>query len=355
MQLKTAAIVTSAIVAAGAVGLGVGTSGRGGDAKRAPYRPEQSPDQGRISQLLEELDASRERERALEQLVKARREPIASRSAGRPEEAEPARKKGSDDSSPEEIPPGLWKAAQGLEVGEFALRAALRAEEGLKSLYHKVSEEKRSELERAAHQSLRELAALGEKGFLGIVALLRSGHQGIWFDRMIRETWAPGWGWEHHLIAVAEDPSVQEYPRWTALSGLGMADTHEVRRFLLDYVERSRDSGLFMSAAKALGTLGEQEGARHVEDKLFRTGWDEAVRPHLLVALGQMGGSEAERILVEYLRNPKAGHLTEAVSALMHVNQAGGVQEAANILDGPRGAQLNKTERDWLEKFAGRK
>ena len=105
---------------------------------------------------------------------------------------------------------------------------------------------------------------------MAILVLLRSGLSGVWFDRLLRESWSPGW--ERHLMAAAQDPAVPRFPRWSLLSSLGVADTPEVRRFLLDFVERSQDAGLFMNAANALGTLREPAGARHIEDKLMRPG-----------------------------------------------------------------------------------
>jgi len=348
MRPKSAILVACVGLACGAAGLGLGASWRATEqpGPRAP-RPE---DGVRAAQLMLELDAAHARAAALQRRLDARQAPEPSSDAPA---AQAERKPGAE---PDEIPvpEAILEAATATGVTPPPLQAALRARKILDQLVHahSMGTEDRGRLELEAHKVLTELKAQGEEGYLAVLALLRGGEYGLYYTRMLKETWAPGW--ERHLMDLVGDAEVTSLSRSSALAGLGAVDTPHVRRFLLDYLERAEDPELFHGAANALGTLGEPEGARHVRDKLHRRGW-EGLRPHLFVALGLMGGDEAKRVILEYLDDPRSNtDMFYAVSALLRIDPAVAAEEAAKVLDGPRAKSLSKVGREYMERWAGR-
>jgi RNA polymerase sigma-70 factor (ECF subfamily) len=378
MKFKTAAMLATMIVAVGAVGVEVSRLDRGGrDVIRLPRRSE---DAG-LAVLLRELEATQEMDSALHTPSAGREAPpvtapkalaIASVSAGRG-----ARNRKAAGSRGGTIVPaikvtagqlrigrpasgvlvqaafhgstrtqGIEATAQELSVGRPALDAARKAE---RTIRKRISGKPPPSIEQELDGALREFAAYGEEGYRAVIALLRSGRVVIGLSRLLRRVWGPGF--ERHLLAAARDSSVPKHSRRAALGALGSVDTPEVRQFLLDIAERSTDPGLFCSAASALGSLHEWRGARFVEDKLLHTGWY-GVRPYLLAALGHMGGSDAESVLLRYIRNPRADLLHRAVLALNRINVVLAQEEAARILASPSAGSLTKEERRCLGQLA---
>ncbi|MHC4133950.1 MAG: HEAT repeat domain-containing protein [Planctomycetota bacterium] len=350
MNPKSAILMACVGLACGAVGLGLGASWRAANQADPGPRAPRSEDGLRAAQLMLELDAARARASSLQRQIDAM-PPAEPSSDAAPEQAE--RKPAAGDEPDElPVPEAILEAATATGVTPPTLRTAMKARKILNQLVHaSLGTEDRGRLELEAHKVLTELKAQGEEGYLAVLALLRGGEYGIYYTRMLKETWAPGW--ERHLLGLVGDAEVTPLSRSSALAGLGVVDTPEVRRFLLDYLERAEDPGLFHGAANALGTLGETEGARHVRDKLHRRGW-EGRRPHLLVALGSMGGDEAKRVILEYLDDPRSTDMFYAVSALLRIDPAAAAEEAAKVLDGPRAKTLSKVGREWMERWAGR-
>lgn len=344
MKYKTATIVAGAILAAGAAGVGVGalSTGRRGE---PPARAAHAPDR-QTAELSRELEASRARERdLLAQLDAAQAapdRPEAAGSSGAAHRRAPAQR---PERSALRYPEALRRAADAMEARAPALQAALDAEEAVRTQYRDVLDEE-------AREALKELGGHGEEGYLAVLALLRGGREGAWFERLLKETWSPGY--EIHLIAAAADPQMPIYGRYTALDAMGGADTPETRRFLLELVRESEDVGLFYNAAGALGELHESAAARDVADKLLRPGW-EGVQAHLLTALGGMGGPEAERVLLEYLANPEAGEHFYAVAALMRINPEAGSREAARYLASRSPEQVGEVALPYFRMWAERK
>ncbi len=356
MKVKGAIVIASVGLASGAVGLGLGGSWDTVDRARPGERARRTDDGLRVAELMLELDAARERaasfQRQLEERQaseRGRATEAVTREAGaeaKSGDAEQSSRNESDEDLP--IPEAIRLAAKSTGVTTPAIRAAMKARQTLAELVGAHS----GQLELEAHKALAELKSYGEEGYLAVLALLRGGEYGIYFERMLKETWALGW--EQHLLALVDDAEVTTFSRSSALVGLGHADTPLVRRFLLDHLERTDDAGLFRGAAGALGTLGEAEGARFIADKLHRQGWN-GIRAHLFVALGGMGGDEARRIIVEYLDDEDAtADLFYAVSALVRIDPDAAAVRAARILDGPRGARLSKIGRKYMEIWARR-
>ncbi len=334
MKYKTAVIVTAAIAATGLVGVGIGASLRGGSDAGAAERVARAPHGPDLSR---ELAASRERERILAEQLDAAH-------AASTEPSATDDRPGKESGGLPARDPKLQRAAETLKVGAKALQAALEAEDAVRGQYQN------EKLDEEALDALKGLQDHGEEGFLAVLALLRGGRQGVWFDRLLREAWSPGY--EAHLIAAAGDPAFPLFSRHSILRAMGGADTPETRRFLLDLVAKCEDVGLFYNAAGALGDLREPAAARHVEDKLLRPGWD-GVRPHLLVALGKMGDLEAERILLDYLAHPKSENHFYAISSLMDLDPDAGAREAARFLGSRAAEGANAVELIYLKLWAG--
>ena len=334
MKYKTAAIVTAAVAATGIVGVGIGTALPGRSDTEPALRVARAPQD---ADLQRELESALERERVLVEQLAAARAASAERPVAEQQAAKQRGRRRSRD-------PKLLRAAQALKVPAPALAAALEAEEAVRNQHQQAK------LDETALEALRELNSHGEQGLLAVMALLRGGRQGAWFERLLREAWSPGY--EAHLITAAGDPAFPRSARYTILRAMGAADTPETRRFLLDLVAESEDAGLFYSAAGALGELREPAAAPHFEDKLLRPSW-RGVRPHLLGALGRMGGPRAARILLDYLAHPKAGDHFYAIAALRQIDVEAGSREAARYLGSRPPEDVSKVFLPYLEQWAG--
>jgi hypothetical protein len=244
----------------------------------------------------------------------------------------------------ERNPEKLRKIAEEMHVGETVIVSALRAEKLLSQTYAQRVDKSVGE---AAESALADLAGYGVEGYRGVLAMIRTGYQGTWFVRLVKTTYQPGY--EDELIAVANDESVAEFARWSALESLQIADTPAVREFLRKYMaEHDDDSGLFMSAALALGALGDAQSAHLVRDKLFRDRWS-GVRGYLITALGGMGGDDAREVLVGFIRDERAERVAGAFRALAQVDIEAARDEAGRFFDTERGKTVSDYDRRLIE------
>ncbi len=81
-----------------------------------------------------------------------------------------------------------------------------------------------------------------------------------------------------------------------------------------------------------------------MRDKLFRDGWA-GVEPHLIRALGEMGGCVARDILVEYVRDDRARHASSAFVALRGIDPRLAAESAEQFLATARGTELRPSQR----------
>jgi hypothetical protein len=380
MKCKTAAMLTTAIVAVGGVGTGV--SSLDGDAHDVVRLSRRSED-ARVAVLLRDREAAREAVQSPQTLSAGREAPVVTTpgawgialflNRGRVRNKMAASFRGRKFAPAIKAMAGEFRIggpasraflpvaissqtptrdieaiAQELGVGKPALDAARKAE---RTIRKRIGGKPPPDIDQELDGALQELAAYGEEGYRAVIVLLRSGRVVIGLSRLLRTVRAPGF--ERHLVAVVRDSSVPKHSRRSALGALSSVDTPEVRQLLLDIVERSTDPCLFCSAASALGSLHEWRGARFVEDKLLRKGWH-GVRTYLLSALGRMGGPDAESILIRYLRDPRANALRTAVFALKRINVVAAQQEAARILDSPRAKSLNRDQRRFFAQLGAR-
>jgi hypothetical protein len=197
--------------------------------------------------------------------------------------------------------------------------------------------------------AVAKIADFGEQGFRAACLLIETGHGGSYTDPVLAATYRPGM--EKYLLELASrSEALPGWGRWAALRNLSLADTKEVRGYLLDRLVTERDAGLFMSVAQALSRLGESRGTEVVVRQLFRfeDGWG-GVERHLLRSLSGMGGEDANRWLVAYLADRRAKHHLMAVLEIRKTDAGLAKTEAKKLLES--GREFTTHEREWLERI----
>ncbi len=238
------------------------------------------------------------------------------------------------DEGQHEIPKAILEAGRQRHVPRDVLQLAFEAH-----------------MQKGDQQALKELAKHGAMGCRAVLALLRGGANGTWFDNMIAATWSPEL--EAEYVALLDDPATPNFSLWSALSATGGLGSDRLRNHVLARVASETDPGLFMCAAQALGRMGETGGAWACENKLFLRSWS-GVRTTILHSLGQMGGAKAKQILVNYLRDARATQLATALRSLSRIDPVAARTEARTVLDGPRAAWIKSWDLDSVKKIAGR-
>lgn len=228
----------------------------------------------------------------------------------------------------------LDAAARSLSVSAEALAAALDAEAKLaRGNRMQVAEHRRE-----AEQALSKLRAFPHgDGFRAVVALIRAGRAGQWFEELAGATWIPDLGLEDLLVATADDPHAQASRVRTAIVALGAIDAPRSRDYLITTLPRLEDPMAIVYAARALGKWGERRAAAAVVARLHQENL-QAACPHLLAALGGIGGPEAAASLLDFVRHGPRDHLGYALSALAKADRALARTEAASrIAEGVAG------------------
>ncbi|MHC4469817.1 MAG: FG-GAP-like repeat-containing protein [Planctomycetota bacterium] len=204
---------------------------------------------------------------------------------------------------------------------------------------------------RAPQAALEKVAKLGRKGFAAACLLIETGHGGTFTVPILERTWEEGREWM--LLALCERKSLPNYGLWTALNGLGVADTKEVRAYLLDRIERERGAGLFMCAAQALGRLKEPKATETVAIRIleFKEGWS-GVEVHLLSALPGMGGREANPWLARYLADARGKHVVTALRSIASTDPKMAAAEAEKLLGSDR--EIPEEQRASIRELLGR-
>ena len=290
------------------------------------------PSSSEINRELElKLDQARNRIELLEwELAQS-----AKNNAPEPAAAPPASDREVAGSTTSELPETLKAAGRVVGVSEEALEVAYRLEMSVRN--HKP-----------APGALDEFVALGADGFRAVVALMRSGLRATWQKDWLEQTWEPGL--EQVLIDYVEDPAHQADSA-IALSCLSIADNQRVRDYLVEKVRKDPKPYTVYSAAQSLGELKEPRGAAAIGMTFAQPGW-EGVRGDILHNLGRMGGVEARRTLIEYLRLEKADKLGPAITALNQIDPAAAKLEAARILTRRESEFLHHLDRNELKKIA---
>ena len=213
----------------------------------------------------------------------------------------------------------------------------------------------RAPLKRHADKAKAAVARLAQcdpnHGYRAVVALLRSGEAGPWMVELFEATWQTGHGAEETLVQASSDPSLPRLCRERAFEALGVSDTQRVREYLVASLPMLVTQGEFLQATRALARLGEPRGAPALEAKLSSKKWA-PIHPHLLVALGKMGGPVAIRILINYIRAPDSNSMLYAFAALRELDPASARREAAALLASDRADNLSAPALKLVQSIA---
>jgi hypothetical protein len=182
----------------------------------------------------------------------------------------------------------MRQLAEQRKVPEAALQTALRAT---------AAELGVPDLDPAACRAA--LKQSGSEAFRALCVLLELGHHHFRTADLLALAWQAGD--EARLLELAAGAPLPNHASWSVLDGLGAADTKAVREYLHQRLQEETDAGLFMSAAKGLARLHDQEAVATIGARLLerRDGW-QGVAPHLVAALQQIGGEAAGKMLAEY-------------------------------------------------------
>jgi hypothetical protein len=297
-------------------------------------RPVGRADRSLQEQLAEERARTRELEAELEGLRAAAPLPATEAPPG-PTEARPAAEPAG---APVEIPAAVRQAGAALGVPDDALRAAIEA-------HGKPSPE-----------NLERLSRHGAAGFRALVAMLRGGLSGTKFDALFTRCWTPAAaGQERALIELADTETLHEWSRWTALRALGSTDTPAAREYLVARLQSETDAGLFMCAATAAGQLRESRALPDLLRGMRNRDWGEPVRRDIILAAVEVAGDRARDVLIDYVREPNADLLGNALFQLERIDADAARREAAALLAGPRADSLTAEQLADLRRYAGGK
>jgi hypothetical protein len=191
--------------------------------------------------------------------------------------------------------------------------------------------------------------AFGAPAFHAACLLIETGWGITHLDAILEATWKPGL--EKHLLALAKGPKLPGWGRSAALRNLSVADTKEVREYLLRRIVTERDASDFYSTALALGKLAESRATPVIVRQLlaFETGW-QGVEPYLVIALAGTGGKDANEWLVQYLADERARSGLSAVMQISKTDRELAKREAKKLLES--GRKLSENGRKMLERLA---
>jgi hypothetical protein len=247
------------------------------------------------------------------------------------------------------VPTPVAEQAKVLGVSAEALRDMYGAE---LLLHYAGQSPGGGDMRRAADSALALLASRGDEGFLAVAANARGNPSNTSrVDAMAKATWRPGL--ERHLLEWMQG-AAPDAPVTAVLRALGGIDSPEVRELLRAALTKYRNHAThFTTAAAALAALGDSSAVGPIGDRLFEPTWS-MLRPSLLDSLGRLGGEEAGRVLVAYLRDPRADLESTAVEALSRFDAASARAEAKALLDGTHGNPVTPAESERLRRLLER-
>jgi len=199
---------------------------------------------------------------------------------------------------------------------------------------------------RADPRDRAKAAAHGKKAFAAACLIIEAGYGATYTDPILKATFEPGL--EKTLLALADGPELPGWGRSVALRNLALADTPEVREYLLRRIVTERAPSCFYSAAVALGNLKESRAVPIIARQLlaFESGWS-GVEPYLVMALGGAGGEDANEWLVRYLADARSRSVYRAVRHIQATDRPLALREAKRAL--ASGRELPKGDRKLLE------
>jgi len=197
--------------------------------------------------------------------------------------------------------------------------------------------------------------ALGEHGkhsFEATCLLIETGHAHTQTVQLLRATYRAGD--EKRLRALVDGPDLPNYGKWTALRGLGLADTKETRSYLLGRLGREKDAGYFMSIAEALAMLKEARATEIIAMQVleFEPLWS-GVEPYLLASLEKLGGRTAISCFVKYLEDTRGKNFVTALRYLQKLDEIKATDQARKLLAAERARSMSAQQRRALQRIAG--
>jgi len=235
-------------------------------------------------------------------------------------------------------------AAQELGVSQEELEIAQRAFENAENLSDPAAQ-------RAATEALQ---ALGERRTRAMVALVRGlDTKGIGTGGMRKALEAAHVeGQEQLLIDLIKDGTTPRATKEDVLRNIEPFDSPVVRNYLLARLAVETDQYFFTTILLALGRLGEQRVAPEIRRMLQRDSQWLPFHFYGIFTLGNVGGPEAEAVLLDYLRSGTSANLDRAVTALAKLNPGAARSEAQTILARPDASKLSSKTLEALRQQA---
>ena len=190
--------------------------------------------------------------------------------------------------------------------------------------------------------AIEELEGLGDRRTRAMLALVRAVEpKGIGIGGMRKALEAAHVaGQEPLLVELLKDGTTSRAIKTEVLRNIEPFDSPEVRDYLLERIAVETERYFFTSLVMALGRLKERRVVPEVRRLLQRDGDWLPFHYYGIVVLGQVGGSEAEALLLDHLRSGTLGNLTSALDALAKLNPAAARGEAQALLGRPELAKL---------------
>jgi len=355
VQAKTAVTAIGIAAAAGTLGVFVGTTTAGAADAGAPARADRAAHE-EIQQL--QVDIAERDEMILvlrDRIERTEAAPTPPRAT--PGGAGESVKRGARGAVPQLTLQGMFErrsmhidpekaraAADRLGVATDELEIAQRVFENAENLSDPAEQ-------KAAFDALQ---ALGERRTRAMVALIQAvDSKGIGSGGMRKALEAAHFeGQEELLIDLLKDGTTPRATKEDVLRNIEPFDSPEVREYLLRRLAAETDRYFYATLILALGRLQEARVAPEVRRLLARDGNWTPFHVYGIIVLGQVGGPEAEAILLEHLRSGTLGNLTSGVNALAKLNPSAARSEAQAILARPETAKLPAKVLETLRQHA---
>ncbi len=201
---------------------------------------------------------------------------------------------------------------------------------------------------------LTMLRDLGERRTETIVAVLSGLEDGpAYADPAVRSLLKAGVvaGREQVILDALASDTTSRWAKKQILTNLDAVDSPAVRDYLVERLGGETDRYLSSDVAMTLGELKEPRAVSHC-NRLLRAGGDWApFAPYFLIALGKIGGDEAQGALLDHARRVPS-QAAAALRALAKLDPTTARLEAENLLRSEDARKLSPANRKTVEKVA---
>ncbi len=331
MNTKTTVGMAGIVIAAGAVGVGVGMSTTQEDA-RIPRREARQEPRADLDRTLGTLRAPDRSPATGYEPVDIDKHEAVQTPVAQPENAFDER---------------LAEAGRRLGASDEALAAVTAA----MSAVRQYSKKRSPETAAAQSDALGAIGAYGGEGCRAAIAHLSATRRPrIGYLLIMDATWEPGM--ERHLLELARDAKATPTQRQFAMRCLSLGDTPDVRDYLLAELEGAKNEKLISGAALSLGWLKEKRAAPILERLLYRSR-RRVFQESILNGLRTLGSKEAGRIVAEFVsKDHPVRTLMSGMRALRSCDPAAAKEAAQRILDSAQAKELTPNDRAILEATA---